>query len=343
MLSVLGCLLLALCYSGSDGNTPVRRFFVGLDTPLNLSIARIVLFLFLYGYANEDTLVNQAQISLENWRSPIGLAWVGKQPWFDETFVRIISRLLAVSCLLASVGFFSRLAVAVATTLALYLFGVGHFDGKVDHGLHPVIWVAILLSFSPCDRGLSIDECLRGFFRKRSLQSVAHRSVAYSLPIKLIWLLFGVLYFFPGFWKVWTCGFDWALSDNIRNQMFVKWHQLGNWLPPVRVDRFSRLCQLAALGTIIFEVGFAFAIFHRWGRVAAWFGGLAFHKSVAMIMNIHFRLTTIYLLLIDWAAAGRWIGRRLGRQSRMVVVAPDALRLQSCCVPPIFGTALPMQ
>ena len=48
----------------------------------------------------------------------------------------------------------------------------------------------------------------------------------YGLPVRVIWLLFGVLYFFPGFWKYWRSGLDWAFTDNMKYPLYWNWQGL---------------------------------------------------------------------------------------------------------------------
>ena len=78
----------------------------------------------------------------------------------------------------------------------------------------------------------------------------------------------GVIYFFPGFWKFFESGFDWAFSDNLPNTMHQKWAELGDWRPLLRIDHYPLVYQIMGVGTLVFEMGFVFLILFRRTRVA---------------------------------------------------------------------------
>ena len=81
-------------------------------------------------------------------------------------------------------------------------------------------------AFSPCEDRWSVDAWLR---KKRGKAIKNRATFAYQIPFIMIWCLMGIIYFFPGFWKLWISGLDWALTDNMRNQMNYKWMQTG-WM-----------------------------------------------------------------------------------------------------------------
>ena len=145
-----------------NGTNAITDFFLHRDTPLNLSIARAVVFVIGLSQVSEARALRACQNSLAGWATPFGLDWVSADPWFTETYIRIGVQLCVAFSWLAILGFLTRISVPVATLLLFYVLGLEHFDGKVDHGFHGVIWFAIILSFSPSHRGISIDELIHG-------------------------------------------------------------------------------------------------------------------------------------------------------------------------------------
>jgi hypothetical protein len=127
----------------------------------------------------------------------------------------------------------------------------------------------------------------------------------------------GVLYFFPGFWKIWRSGFDWFLGDNPFNQTWIKWHMLGKWLPPYRIDEHPLLMHVGALMTIAFETSFIFLIFNRRTRILAGLAGVTFHTSLNVFMRHGFEtLRNCYVIFVDWyRVLQRLSGRGLRRKS----------------------------
>jgi predicted DCC family thiol-disulfide oxidoreductase YuxK len=132
------------------------------------------------------------------------------------------------------------------------------------------------------------------------------------LPLRFVWLLMGVIYFFPGFWKLWNVGFSWTLSDNMRAQMHFKWIEFDGWTPALRIDHYPALCALVGIATIAFETTFLFLVF--FDRLRPWLivAGLAFHNLTNLFMRISFApLQAMYASLVDWGPAFRRLGRRL--------------------------------
>jgi len=114
-------------------------------------------------------------------------------------------------------------------------------------------------------------------------------------------LLMGVAYFFPGFWKIWRSGFDWFLGDAPFNQIHLKWHMIGNWMPAFRLDQHPWLVHAGALGTILFELSFIFLIFGRRTIWLAAVAGVTFHTTLDVLMRHGFEtLRNCYLVFVPW-------------------------------------------
>jgi len=125
-------------------------------------------------------------------------------------------------------------------------------------------------------------------------------------------VLLGLVYFFPGFWKVWTTGFAWVSADNLRYQMFVKWREFDGWTPPLRIDGMPLLLVLSAFGTVTFELSFIALVLSSRLRALAALGGLLFHNFCALLLGIPFwSLQISYTALVDWGRVLPGFGRAL--------------------------------
>ena len=96
------------------------------------------------------------------------------------------------------------------------------------------------------------------------------------MPLRFVQLLLGLIYFFPGFWKVWWGGLDWVLSENLKFQMYLKWMEVSSWTPFFRLDQYPLLYKSAAIAAVAFELSFIFLIFLPRLYVFAPLGGLIF-------------------------------------------------------------------
>lgn len=291
----------------------LKDFFGQPGGPINLAVLRIVVFWQLFKAVNVTRLVWYSQFPEIFRIPPLGLDWANRDVLFHEDVITIACTVFFVCCVGAIVGVFTRLCSIATVLMALYLLGIPHFDGKVDHGLHHLVWFAALLAASPCGDVLSLDALRRAWTRPRhGPPRELLPSVAYALPIRFVWLLLGVLYFFPGFWKIWACGFHWALGDNLKLHMYAKWAEFNGWTPSFRIDQHPLLYRAGGVATIVFEMGFFFCVFFPAGRIVAWFSGLGFHWSNAAILRIRFkRLQWCYVALVDWHSLLRWVGGRL--------------------------------
>lgn len=215
---------------------------------------------------------------------------------------------------LALVGLFTRPALFVLGLAALHLFALCQLTGEVVHDMH-LVWLLALLAASPAGDALSVDA---GLARRRR---PARRDPAYELSLAFARALLGVVYFFPGFWKLATSGLAWITSDNVRNQMYWKWAQWGGTLPPVRVDLVPGLVELGAACVVAFELGFFFLALTPRARRPLALGGLAFHQLTEVFFHIRFlSLYACYTCLLADGGRRGVRGRWLTRRSAPVVV-----------------------
>jgi hypothetical protein len=223
--------------------------------------------------------------------APEGLGWSVSHVPISVDIARAAQALLVLGCLLALVGIAARAAMLLVTVSGLYVFGLSQLSGAVIHDMH-LFWLSALLAVSPCGDALS---------RTRAPPRTASR--AYAVPLQFARLLLGVVYFFPGFWKLRSSGLAWITSDNLRNQLYWKWYEHGSAPPWLRIDRLPGVLHAAALGVVLFELGFVFLIWSRRGRLWAAAGGFAFHLSTQWLMGVSFwSLLACYVVLLDWDA-----------------------------------------
>ncbi len=288
------------------------RFFGEVGSPYNLAIFRIVFFitLFLLAGSVDSEWFSTLPAALEE--MPFGSGWLA--PWLplsgSATGAAVV--LLQVACIAGALGIYTRSCALAAGVLAFYVLGVPQFFGKVNH-YHHMLWFAFLLAASRSGDVHSIDAALAARRRAdRGILDPPAPAVAYALPLRAAWLLIGVMYFFPGFWKLWSCGIDWAFSDNMQYQLYWSWESLGGWLPFVRIDRWPFLCWAGGAGTILFEMSFVALIFSRRLRPFAVAAGLMFHTSVYLLFHISFwTLACCYVVFIDWRHWLEALGRFL--------------------------------
>jgi hypothetical protein len=238
---------------------------------------------------------------------PPGFGWVVNLTTTNPVVVGSLWWAFVVACVCGALGLWSRTSLCVVGLLSVYLIGLKYCFIKIDHDLIHLPYAALLLGGSRCGDVLSLD-----WFRRRGGDWAWFRHDAraesnhYALPLRYLWLLIGLGYFFAGFWKVAFCGLDWALSDNLRNTLWEQWAYRSDFQPLFRLDHYPILCRLAAVGTLVYELGFLVALPFR--RLRPWLCvlGILFHAGIALIMGLNFwSLLAYYPTLIDW---GRLLG-----------------------------------
>ncbi|WP_252698661.1 HTTM domain-containing protein [Natronosalvus vescus] len=134
-----------------------------------------------------------------------------------------------------------------------------------------------------------------------------------ATPLAVFLFGLAVLYFGSGVAKVVLGGPEWVSATNL-GRYIEHFYQLG-YSPFVRdlVLQFDTLLLIAAIGTIVFELGFVFSVlfdrlFHLFVLLA-----ISFHIGIAIVMGPVFLYSLVFLaLFVDWEK----ILERLGPSNR---------------------------
>jgi hypothetical protein len=206
-----------------------------------------------------------------------------------------------VSGLLALVGLCTRPAAAVFVLSGFYYLGVPQLFGKVNHYNH-LIWFGLIFAVARSADSLSVSALRRRVKPEPSL--------AYSLPLRFLWLFMGLIYLFAGLSKIRFLGLDWINPDTGRYWMHLIWWQSGHDPPLLEPDRFAPLVSLGLAFTLVFECTFIVLVLFKRTRLLAVLGGLAFHNMTWFTLGIPFvTLQTLYVSLIDWEALASRVPR----------------------------------
>jgi hypothetical protein len=285
---------------------PLLQFFKAESHPLNLAVLRIIVFgmLLLIAFADPNQVVWFSGLPRDLLVPPPG--WEAALPLLpiEPPIAAAALAVFAVSCSLALIGWHTRLSATVATLTGLYVLGVPQFYGKLNHH-HHLLWFAALLAASPSGDAVSVDTLL---LRRKGESRGAVVSTAYGLPLRFAWLLIGIIYFFPGLWKLRVVGWQWAMGGNLGGLLHEKWLELGGFVPIWRLDEQPLALLALGLFTLAFELSFLPLLFFDRLRPIAVLFGVAFHLGTWLFMRIFFLpLLVCYPVFVDWAALS---GRR---------------------------------
>ncbi|HET9960358.1 MAG TPA: hypothetical protein VFQ61_37965 [Polyangiaceae bacterium] len=278
-----------------------REFLLEPTHPANLGLLRAVVFGTVFYDACHSQAWWYATLPKEFVSPPRGWEWLGA--WFESwlPYVKPAQTLLCVCAALASLGVLARVTTKLAAILAVLVLGVPAFFFKVSHGLHMPVLLALVLASSRAGDGLAIDVWIRQYRG----QPAPSPGPAYTIPVRLCWLILGTMYLFPGVWKLWDTGDQWLNGTKLQVEMAKKWAQSPEFVPALRVDHSKWLLAIGGAFTLIFEIGFFFAILWRPTRLLGALAAALFHTGVGLTMGIWFSVFFPLIVFIDFPAVLR--------------------------------------
>lgn len=273
----------------------LKQFFFEPTSAVNLGLLRVAVFFLLF----ERSLTNPA-----SWFASLPPEFVSLPDgwqWLSDVYPRLLrgvhplERLFVLTSALATLGLFTRYTTVLTSLLAVWLLGIPNFYFKIGHDSHVIVLSALILACSRAGDGLSIDALLQ----RHDGAARPAPSVAYTVPIRFSWLLLGTSYLFPGLWKLWETGDLWLTGTKLRVDLFSKWAQLPDYAPAFRIDHHPLWLAILGTLTLVFEIGFSFALFTRQSRVIAGLAAAGFHLGVGLAMDIWFVIWFPLIVLID--------------------------------------------
>lgn len=275
------------------------------QAPYSLAMSRIFIFLLpaIYAFIPESDISNDflkewIDLPLSQRKAIPYLEWYSLNVPVNRDIINFIGPIFKLSSIMAFTGLFTRLSTVTYTLIAFYIYSIPNLYGKIGHN-HFQLWFPAVMAVSACGDVLSLDYLVKKHVLKKPF--TLQRSIRYAQPIKVACLLLGILYFFPGFWKIWTLGFDWIFRMQLTNSLYAKWGQFTHWTPLFRIDYYPILIATVSIFTVVFEAGFV--VFQFIERIRPWLAlaGFAFHKGVHLFMNINFlSIIPFYAFLINW-------------------------------------------
>lgn len=306
-LLTLGAALMV--WRGPALGAALRDFFWEKQPPVNLALLRIFTFyLIVDGSSGAVPIVELPQVLRVY---PLGWEWLAPVLPLSPHAVGIVETwLLPIFGTLATIGLFSRVTVPVSALLAVYFYLIPNLHGSIGHGMHVHVLSALVVAASPSGDALSIDALIR---RWRGLPAPAP-SHAYTVPVRFCWLLLGTMYLFPGLWKLWEAGDLWLEGTKLRVEILGKMAEHPDNHALLRIDKWPWVMAIAGTMTLVFEIGFFFALFNRRTRVFAGIAGVAFHIGVLLLMSIEFNPIHPLIVLLDYPgllklAPFRWLAK----------------------------------
>lgn len=268
------------------------------DSPINLAVARIIIFAALL-YSIErwaPSVVSLAALPSDLLHPPRVMNSLVR--WFppSQGFADCVCWALRAIAVCGLLGAWSRTMCLTACLLSTYFFGLMWCFGAVSHKLHHFPMLLAILAASRCGDALSIDA-----WRRQDYSSgLASRfSPLYGVPVRALGVCIGLIYFFPGVWKLNADAAGWFSGEALRLAFWRDWSIQEP--PPFRPDEWPGALAAMGTATICYEVLFLPLVFWKRARPVLVAAGVFFHTGVLVLMGIDFIAFSICLLiLVDW-------------------------------------------
>ena len=291
----------------------LSSFRLEKSTALNLAVARIVIMSALVSKISLSYELSYSRLDRALIVPPLGWAHLAAYVPRNPNLITVLYVLFVAFGALAIVGLCGRLACCVTSAVGFYLLTLPQLFGKINHD-HNLVLFGFILAASPCCDTFSVDairDALRAA-RHGQFLTAPTESTAYADPLKAMMVLLGLIYFFPGAWKVGRAGIHWFSADNMRWMMARKLLEAPH-ITSIQMWAMHHplLLAMGAAFTPLFELGFLFAILSPRTRPYAAVCGIAFHNMTALLMNISFvSLQLCYVIFVNWTRVFSWIASR---------------------------------
>ena len=209
----------------------------------------------------------------------------------------IFKALLLISLIGATAGCLTSVSTKSAAFLFLFYQGLLRNFGHFNHDEMPIVYILIVLAFTPCGDAFSLDSLWR---RTRTRTG----DIVYGYPILLMRTLVAWSYFTSALIKLRVSGLSYFSADNLPTLAIM--HSLDNlhdahfrwafWLP-----RMRGITSLVVVMLLLWELAFPLAIFSKTARRVILPLGVVFHLATLFFMNVVFPYhLAAYAVFIDW-------------------------------------------
>jgi hypothetical protein len=170
------------------------------------------------------------------------------------------------------------------------------------------VWFATVCALAPSGAALSLDAWSAG---RPLLGATATPGDDASWAVGACRLWLSLVYFFPGVHKLTGAGLAWITSDNLRNQMYFKWFEMGGGAPWPRIDHAPTLMHVGAACVVAFELSMPALVLVRRTRLIALALALTFHALAGHFLKIPYpALAACLVVLLPGEPLRAWWSRR---------------------------------
>jgi predicted DCC family thiol-disulfide oxidoreductase YuxK len=335
VVSSLGCLLIVLV----SGSPAFIRRIVGEATPGSLGAIRMWTCAILLLTTLWEDLGSIAWLPAEL-RHPRGLlGYLYTLPIGFERLVtsemslRAFQFLTELLLFLGLVGWRTRVVLPLGTLCYFVLLGILIDYSFFWHQNLVPLYVMIVLSFTPCGDGWSVDRLWK-ISQGRAVPDAGRPSPVYGWSRYVCWAVIALPYVANGLGKLYDAGLFWWNPINIRTNLYMDTlnPREYDWALSLYLTHApDALFSLIGLFALCSETLFGLVLFFRVARWIFPVAAIMMHVGIFLLQRILFLdLILLQLVFFDFTRIRKAIGGRLARKRGRLQVLYDGL-CPLCC------------
>lgn len=285
----------------------------------NLGLCRVLFYGLLFFFYLPKDFSEWAQVSRSFWM-PIWLFQSFHIPLLTASQVWTLQVVWMVALALSCVGLLTRLSTGISFLIGVYLIGLPHNFGKTHHMDAILVFVLGIMFLSRCGDRRSLD-CVIKRWRRGLVPGSPESNLKngeYQWPVRMVWLVFCLIFFAAGALKIKYGGLSWVFSESFSNILIRQNYNLN--IPPLTnwglwLARYGWLSRLLAACTLIIEVCCPVALFSGKARVILVPGVIVMLVFIRLLLGPAFvEVLICSLFWIPWHRLERRLLRGLGRE-----------------------------
>lgn len=297
-----------------------NRFWFAGEAPLSLSVCRIgvatsvLLSLYKLHTPNFDSALAKLPVELYN---PVGILRILGSGVPSAGLLGALQTIAWLATIAMLFGLAARVSTVVSLVTALALASFQSSFSPGWHHVYPLVFLAqIPLAFAPVGDVLSIDALIR---KRRRRAPPSRDRGNYVWGVRLVQFAIALVFFNAFHHKIIQAGFslDWALSDNLRHHLLMRYDWVGRDRSPVadwllQSEYRYKTAALLNLAAQSLPLVACFVWRRAWLRLAL--GSLFAIETIALglvmeMWNLHW--LPLAVVFVDWDRLLQWIGKRL--------------------------------
>ena len=300
-----------------------RTFFdryVTAATPEHLAAIRILTCAILLGSTLWENLASSALLPA-GLRQPMGVMRVFYAlPLGVDRLVGDAGALAASGWFTALILLFGMAGLATRITIPLgalcyLLFGgiLRQYSWFYHQGIMP-LYLLVVLSFTPCGDGLSVDRLLKIALR-RPVPPAGTATAGYGWARYACWIAIALPYVESGLSKLRHGGLSWWDAHNLRPVFYAAALEPEklNWSLGLRLTHVpDALIECLGIAALLIELAYGAVLFSRLARRVLPYAASCLHVGILFLQSILFYdMLLLQLVFLEWSTVRDTIGRVL--------------------------------